>query len=61
MLCVVAPYVNEGMICCLSELYHGDFLVCVQLNAPLSTHRNNVSEYCNKTTFEVIYKIFKNL
>lgn len=60
MLCAVAPYINEGITCCLSvELYYGDFFVCVQLNTPLSNHRNKVHEYCNKPTFEVIYKIFK--
>lgn len=61
MLSAIAPYSNEGKICCLSvELCYKEFFVCVQLNTPLSNHRNKVYEYGNKPTFEVIYKIFEN-
>lgn len=62
MRCALAPCINEGIICHLSiELYNGDVSVCVQLNTPLSNHRNKVYEYCNKSTFEVIYKILETL
>lgn len=62
MRCALAPCINEGIICYLSiELYIGDVSVCVQLNTPLSNHRNKVYEYCNKSTFEVIDKIFETL
>lgn len=62
MLCALAPCINEGIICYLSiELYNGDVFVCVQLNTPLSNQKNKVSEYCNKSKLEVIYKLLKTL
>lgn len=62
MLCALAPCINEGIICYLSiERCNGDVFVCVQLNTPLSSHRNKVYEYCNKSAFEVTYKILKTL
>lgn len=62
MFCALAPCINEGIICYLSiELYNGDVFACVQLNTPLSNHRNKVYEYSNKSIFEVKYKILKTL
>lgn len=62
LVCALAPCIDEGIVCYLSiELYNGDVSVCVQLNTPLSNHRNQVYEYCNKSNFEVIYKILKTL
>lgn len=58
MLCALAPCINEYLSI---ELYNGDVSVCVQLNTPLSNHRNQVYEYCNKSTFEVTYKILETL